>query len=89
MLKLMDKKLFTNLCSKMFFTLTPYVSYQSVLLHYRPTALWILLIADNMVFKLMASAVFSATSLFINNSVTPDQAGSVNGLSMTITSISR
>ena len=53
------------------------------------SALWVLLISDNIVMKIMTSCVFSATGLFINNSIAPDQVGSVNGLSMTVTAIVR
>ncbi|XP_060579020.1 uncharacterized protein LOC132735994, partial [Ruditapes philippinarum] len=54
-----------------------------------PVSLWVLLLSTNTVMKLMVSCVFSGTSLLINNSVEPELAGQVNGLSMTITAIFR
>ena len=51
--------------------------------------LWFLLVGDSIVQKLMTSCIFSASSLFINNSVTPDNAGSVNGIAMTVTAATR
>ncbi|XP_053375166.1 uncharacterized protein LOC128547219 [Mercenaria mercenaria] len=54
-----------------------------------PVTLWVLLLSTNTVMKLMISCVFSSTSLLINNSVEPELAGQVNGLSMTVTAIFR
>jgi hypothetical protein len=39
--------------------------------------------------KVAISCCFTATALFINNSVQPEQAGAVNGIAMTFTAIGR
>ncbi|KAI6650462.1 Protein ZINC INDUCED FACILITATOR-LIKE 1 isoform X2 [Oopsacas minuta] len=43
----------------------------------------------NLFMRLFISAVFASLSMFINNSVTPDKLGAVNGLSLSICSIFR
>lgn len=55
----------------------------------RPVVLWILLCLLMCVIRFGISIGFAATALFINNSVTFDKLGSVNGLAMTMTSVFR
>ncbi|XP_052820367.1 uncharacterized protein LOC128246215 [Mya arenaria] len=59
------------------------------LLSSNPVSLWTLLILLSCVQKLMVSCVFSCTGLLINNSVQPHLAGTVNGLAMTVTAMTR
>ncbi|XP_046557359.1 protein ZINC INDUCED FACILITATOR-LIKE 1-like isoform X2 [Haliotis rubra] len=59
------------------------------LLSDRPTVLWPVMLLILIPERLCASCCFSATALFINNSVTPDNAGAVNGIGMTFTAIAR
>eukprot|EP00731_Ephydatia_muelleri_P025325 Em0017g408a len=51
--------------------------------------LWVILIASLVVYNVTDATIFSATSLLINNSVTKDKLGSVNGLAMSSTSLVR
>ncbi|KAL3856850.1 hypothetical protein ACJMK2_011561 [Sinanodonta woodiana] len=55
----------------------------------RPSLMWSVLLLVNTPQKLFISCVFSCTGIFVNNSVTPEHAGSVNGMAMTVTAISR
>ncbi|XP_067685409.1 uncharacterized protein [Haliotis asinina] len=59
------------------------------LLSDRPKVLWPVMLLILIPERLCASCCFSATALFINNSVTPDNAGAVNGIGMTFTAIAR
>lgn len=42
-----------------------------------------------LIIRLATTAGFAATSLFINNSVTPDKLGAINGLAVSLTSLFR
>lgn len=59
------------------------------LLYNRPVHLWVALMILLIPQRLCTSCCFSATSLLINNSVTPNIAGSVNGIAMTSTALAR
>ncbi|XP_071093267.1 uncharacterized protein [Haliotis cracherodii] len=59
------------------------------LLSDRPNVLWPVMLLILIPERLCASCCFSATALFINNSVTPENAGAVNGIGMTFTAIAR
>ncbi|KAJ8312005.1 LOW QUALITY PROTEIN: hypothetical protein KUTeg_009378 [Tegillarca granosa] len=59
------------------------------LLQNNETLLWPFIIILLMPQKVAGVCCFSATALFINNSVKPQYAGSVNGIAMTITAIAR
>ena len=54
-----------------------------------PWLLWILLIAIVFVLSASSALLFSAVFIFINNSVTFDKLGSINGLAMTLVSLTR
>ena len=56
---------------------------------FRSTALWPLLIGILLPLKLSVGCGFSSTLILVNNSVPNDFLGSVNGLAMTASSISR
>ncbi|KAK3606556.1 hypothetical protein CHS0354_041517 [Potamilus streckersoni] len=55
----------------------------------QPSMMWSVLLLVNTPQKLFISCVFSCTGIFVNNSVTPEHAGSVNGMAMTVTAITR
>ncbi|VDI82976.1 Hypothetical predicted protein [Mytilus galloprovincialis] len=59
------------------------------LLHDRPSALWATLLVIILPLKVAVSCCFTATAIFINNSVEPSEAGAVNGIAMTATAIGR
>ncbi|XP_014774827.2 uncharacterized protein LOC106872367 [Octopus bimaculoides] len=59
------------------------------LLYNKPVQLWVSLLILLIPQRICTSCCFSATSLLINNSVTPDIAGSVNGIAMTSTALAR
>ncbi|CAE1164475.1 unnamed protein product [Acanthosepion pharaonis] len=59
------------------------------LLYDRPVYLWVVLMLLLIPQRICTSCCFSATSLLINNSVTPNIAGSVNGIAMTSTALAR
>lgn len=59
------------------------------LLYDRPIYLWVVLMLLLIPQRICTSCCFSATSLLINNSVTPNIAGSVNGIAMTSTALAR
>lgn len=59
------------------------------LLYDRPSELWATLLVIILPLKVAISCCFTATALFINNSVSPEQAGAVNGIAMTATAIGR
>lgn len=56
---------------------------------YRPVVLWVVLLVVMAAQKCAGMICFSCVCLFINNSVAPKDAGSVNGISMTFTAIGR
>ena len=56
---------------------------------FRSTVLWPLLIGILLPLKLSIGCGFSSTVILVNNSVPSDLLGSVNGLAMTASSISR
>ena len=55
----------------------------------RPGVLWTFLIILVLVVRVGFSNCIVAQGLFINNSVTPDRLGAVNGLGITVTSLFR
>ncbi|CAL1536148.1 unnamed protein product [Lymnaea stagnalis] len=59
------------------------------LLHNNRVWLWICLIGFQIPFKIATNCCFAGTSLLINNSVTQELAGQVNGLAMMTTAIGR
>ncbi|XP_062597374.1 uncharacterized protein LOC134258806 [Saccostrea cucullata] len=54
-----------------------------------PSMLWTILLVLIVPQKIMTSCLFTASSLFINNSSPPHMAGSVNGIATTSTAIAR
>ncbi|KAL5016316.1 hypothetical protein ScPMuIL_005905 [Solemya velum] len=54
-----------------------------------PKWLWAGLLLMCIPRQLASSSCFTATSLFINNSVRPEQVGAVNGIGMTLTAVAR
>ncbi|XP_059143751.1 uncharacterized protein LOC131931076 [Physella acuta] len=59
------------------------------LLHNHKVWLWICLIGFQIPFKIATNCCFAGSSLLINNSVTQDLAGQVNGLAMMTTAMGR
>ncbi|RUS76873.1 hypothetical protein EGW08_015364 [Elysia chlorotica] len=59
------------------------------LLNDSPAWLWTYLMLVQVPFKISTNCCFAGTSLLINNSVTPDLAGSANGIAMMATAIGR
>jgi len=55
----------------------------------RPFLLWIFLVIVLVIVRASIANGFVCQSLFINNSVTPDKLGAVNGLAITVTSLFR
>ena len=51
--------------------------------------LWIVLIAVLVMIRINFTNCFVCQGLFINNSVTPDKLGAINGLAVTVTSVFR
>lgn len=58
-------------------------------LYDRKLELWASLLVIILPLKVSISCCFTATALFINNSVEPEEAGAVNGIAMTATAIGR
>lgn len=55
----------------------------------RVESFWVILILALVVYNVTNATIFSAMSLLINNSVTKDKVGSVNGLALSATSLVR
>lgn len=51
--------------------------------------LWVCLVTLGIPMKVAVNSLFAGSSLLINNSVTPDMAGKVNGIGMTASAIAR
>ena len=51
--------------------------------------LWVMLCSLKFLFMVFVSASFASTILFINNSVTFDKLGAINGLAVSMTAITR
>ena len=56
---------------------------------FRPGLLWTFLIILLLIIRVAFNNCIVAQGLFINNSVTPDKLGAVNGLGITVTSLFR
>ena len=66
--------------------ITNWLSYQYI---YRSLVLWFILCTVMLVIRIVISVDFAITILFINNSVTFDKVGAINGLAMSMTSLFR